>query len=213
MADYFLWSSAAERYRGPSGRFVSRSAVRATLDATLDVQMAKVRALSDALVDGGVELPVWRQAMSEALKTGHLEGAAVAKGGWAQLEQADFEWVGQRVRGQLDYLQRFHDDMASGFAPMDGTVASRAEMYVEQGRATQREMERRMAASRGVDLEKNILGGSRDPCGECPGLSAMGWVPVGTLPPVGSRACLSRCHCHLNFRTTRPPEGGPANVA
>lgn len=202
---YYRWNGNSERYIAPSGRFVSRSAVRATLDVVLDRQMSRISAVSDALVAGDVELPVWRQHMLEAVKTAHLEGAAVAKGGWMRLTQDDYEWVGQRVRGQLTYLQAFHDSLASGIAPMDGTVGSRAAMYVEAGRGTQRVMEARMAQARGVDQEKNVLGGSRDPCSECPALSAMGWQPVGSLPPVGARQCLSRCKCHLLFRTTRTP--------
>lgn len=166
----------------------------------LAVQMERVRALSEQLVAGDAALPAWRATMAEALKAAHLEGAAVARGGWAQLSDADFQWVGQRVRAEIGYLQQFEDGLASGLIPLDGNVAARAEMYVEQGRATQREMERRMAIGRGVTQERNVLGGSSRPCGECPSLSSLGWVPAGTLPAVGARQCLSRCRCHLNFR-------------
>jgi hypothetical protein len=206
----FLWNAGAERYIAPSGRFVSRAAVRAALDATLDVQMARARTLSTRLTDGEIDLGTWRQGMTSAIKTAHLEGAAVARGGWAQLSQADLEWTARRVHTHLGYLGRFHDDLAFRPDSVVG-VAARSEMYIEAGRGTQREMERRMAVQRGRDLEKNVLGGSRDPCGQCPALSDLGYVPVGTLPEVGQRQCLTRCHCHLIFRTSTPTESRAAS--
>ncbi len=197
---YYRWNPASERYIAPSGRYVSRAAVRASLDSVLDMQMERVRTLSQDLVAGNLSLSGWRAEMVTSIKVAQLEGASVARGGWLQLTTSDYTWVTQRIRDQLGYLQRFHDDLAYGRVPMDGTIASRAAMYVEAGRGTQREMERRMAGARGEELEKNIGGDSASSCGECSDCGQAGWVPLGTLPAVGSRTCLSRCRCYLRFK-------------
>jgi hypothetical protein len=200
----FRWNGGAARYIAPTGRFVSRSAVRATLDVVLDVQADRVRALSEGLVAGTTTLATWRTAMVQAIKVAHLEGAAVARGGWHAMTQEDYEWTGERIHAQLTWLQQFHDNLASGFVPLDGSIASRAEMYVAAGRGTQREMERRMAQARGVQSEKNVLGPA-DHCAGCLDATAQGWVPIGTLPPIGDRTCLSNCHCWLIFKTKPTP--------
>lgn len=201
----FLWNEGAGRYRGTDGRFVSRAAVRATLDVVLGKQMARARGLSEQLVAGDVGLTTWRREMGLAVKAVHLEGAAVARGGWLAMTQVDYQWTGERVRSQLAYLQAFHDDLASGAAPMDGTVASRAEMYIEAGRSTQRQMETRMAIGRGKDMEKNIGGDGAGSCDGCMQAGGQGWVPIGTLTPVGARDCRSRCKCWMNYRNTGSP--------
>ncbi len=203
MADYYRWNPGSERYIAPSGQFVSRAAVRATLDVVLEVQQNRVRTLTSGVVSGDVSLTDWRSGMVTALKTSHLEALAVARGGWAQVRQSDYEWAGgQRVRPQLTYLQKFHDDIASGIVPLnEASIASRAMMYIENGRGTNREAERLMGVERGATEERNQLGGSQDPCSECPALSDMGWVPIGSLPQVGARACLSRCKCWIATRT------------
>ncbi len=163
--------------------------------------MNRARTLSEGLVAGTVAPTAWRVAMSSALKIAHLEGAAVAKGGWAQLSQSDYDWTGSRVRSQLGYLQKFYDDILYGRTPLDGSVTARATMYVEAGRGTQRSMERRMAIGRGEELERNVGGDSESSCDECADCDSAGWVPIGSLPEPGSRQCLSRCSCWLIFRT------------
>jgi hypothetical protein len=205
---YYIFENGSRRYRNAdSRRFVSRAAVRASLDTVLDVQMERARSLSADLVAGNVTLSEWRSEMVTALKISHLEGAAVARGGWLQLTQADYSWLSnQRIRPQLTYLQNFHDDLAYGRAPMDGTIASRAAMYVEAGVGTNRQMESRMAEDRGEELERNIGMDDDRTCDGCQDASDQGWVPLGTLIPVGERDCLSNDRCFLDFRTGRPDE-------
>ncbi len=205
---YYTWQDSTRRYRNAdSGRFVSRAAVRASLDHVVEQQMDHVRALSADLVSGDLSLAAWRTSMVTALKTSHLEGAAVAKGGWLALTTDDYRWVTDRVRGQLTYLQRFHDDLAYGRAPMDGTVANRAAMYVEAGVATNRAMESRMAVDRGEELERNIGNDDDHTCEGCQDATDAGWVPIGTLPEVGQRDCMSNCRCWMDFRTGNPDDG------
>lgn len=50
-------------------------------------------------------------------------------------------------------------------------------------------------------LEETVLHASEN-CAQCVGLSGLGWVDVGSLPPIGSRRCLSRCRCTISRRKT-----------
>jgi hypothetical protein len=195
----YAFDPSVGRYRTLDGRFVRENAVLRALDAVLTGQAGSARALTQQMVDGTISVAAWQAGMMQQIKAAHLVGLATANGGWNQLDQSDFGWVGQRIRSQYAYLRDFAADVASSRQPLNGTVLSRAEMYVESGRATHRAAERRAARARGLDLERNRLGAA-DHCPGCLTETAKGWQPIGTLVPCGSRNCLSRCHCSLAYR-------------
>jgi hypothetical protein len=140
--------------------------------------------------------------MAQEMKLLHVGAAGVGRGGWAQMSQSDWGWTGQRLRQQYGFLRNFAHDIATGKQPMDGRLLARAGMYAEAARATQREMQRRTGMLVGRSQERNVLGAAEH-CGGCLDATARGWVPIGSLPPVGSRQCRSRCHCVIE---TRLPE-------
>lgn len=195
----FSWDSTAARYRDGDGRLVPEASIRSALDTVLQAQAGHARDLTQQLLDGKLVLADWQRQMQDAIKGSHLVGLSLANGGWAQLDQSSFGWVGQRIRAQYRYLAGFADQVASGAQPLNGTALSRAEMYMTAARATHRAAVGRLARDNGMEQERNVMG-SADHCGECPGESMRGWVPLGTLIPVGSRQCLSRCACHLEYR-------------
>lgn len=198
----FTWDESARRYRDDNGALVPSSAVRSALDTVVARSGDRLRALTTQLRQGDLDIPAWQQQVQAEVKSLHLATAAVSRGGWAQMTYSDFGWTGQRLRGQYAYLRQFAVDVASGKQPINGTLEARAALYAEAARSTAREMERRLAMLGGHTEEKNVLGAA-DHCGgspSCLGETAKGWVAIGTLVAVGSRACHSRCRCHLEFR-------------
>jgi hypothetical protein len=79
-------------------------------------------------------------------------------------------------------------------------MVARAQMYGRAAHSTFEAARSRDAEASGVEQEERNITGSGDPCTECPSLSARGWVPLGSLPPVGSRACLANCRCRIERR-------------
>jgi hypothetical protein len=195
----FSFSPETGRYRLASGRFVPDVTVREALDTVIQAQADQMRSLTQSLIDGAITLADWQRQSIQAIKLAHLEGLALARGGWQQLTQADFGWVGQRLRVQYTYLSQFAQQIADGSQTLGAGALVRAEMYAEAGRATHREAQRRLAEDRGMVEERNQLG-AVDHCGGCVSQTAAGWVPLGTLVPVGSRDCLSRCGCWMQWR-------------
>jgi hypothetical protein len=155
--------------------------------------------VTQSLIDGNVSLAEWQTASMRAIKTAHLDGLALAKGGWSQLDQIEFGWVGQRIRAQYRYLTMFAQQIADGRQMLGPGAVARAEMYAEAARATHREAQRRQAKTRGMEEERNRLSASES-CSGCILQTSMGWVPIGTLVPCGSRQCLSRCKCSISYR-------------
>jgi hypothetical protein len=77
----FRWNERAARYVAPSGRFVSRAAVRDALDAALDHSAQTIRALTEGLRTSAVALPDWRLQMAREVKSVHLAIAAEVESG------------------------------------------------------------------------------------------------------------------------------------
>jgi hypothetical protein len=193
----FTYSADAHRYRDvATGRYVPAKQVRQALDAVLDGSAGRMRAISTQLQEQRISLANWQQAMEREVKSAHLAGSATAKGGWANLSQADYGWTGQRVRTQYDYLDRMAQQIASGKQPLDGRLLARSELYAHAGRMTEREMEVRIGRQTGHTHEANELGPA-DHCSGCLSATSAGVVPIGSLTRPGARDCKTRCHCHV----------------
>jgi hypothetical protein len=197
----FTFDPSVGRYRdAQTGRLIREEPIRRALDQVIDVQATQMRALSQSLIDGQINLATWQSMMMQGVKSVHVVGATLAKGGWAQMDQSDWGWTGQRVRSQYAYLRDFAAQIASGKQPLNGTALARAELYAHAGRATHRAAQERLAKERGLEQERNQLGAA-DHCPGCLGETARGWVPIGSLIPCGSRNCLARCRCSIIWRT------------
>jgi hypothetical protein len=202
----FTYSATSNRYRDTStGRYVPQAAVRAALDTVIEASTEQVRAASLRLQAGQLAVADWQRQMAAEMKVQHLAAAASARGGWAQLSQADLGWTGQRLRSQYQYLQGFAQQVADGTQPLDGRFLRRAEMYAEASRGTAREMERRIARQSGATEERRNLGAA-DHCGTCLDQAARGWQPVGTLNAIGNSECRTKCRCWFSSRTVAATE-------
>jgi hypothetical protein len=195
----YRFNARAYSYTDARGQFVSRRAVRDALDEALSANTGRMRALAEALRDGRLSIAEWQVQMAREVKNAHLYSAAAAKGGWQNMTPADYRRVGQRIREQYAFLNAFAAQVASGQQAMDGRMVARAELYGQAGRATYHHVERGEMEVRGMTEESSVLHPA-DSCDECIAEADAGWQPIGTLTPVGERACLGRCRCTLDYR-------------
>jgi hypothetical protein len=197
----FTFDPVLGRYRDSRGRLVADATVRAALDQVLAAQAQQVRDLSQQLLDGTITLATWQVGMLQTIKQSHVVALAVAHGGWSQLDQSDFGWVGSQIKPQYQYLRQFAQDLASGAQPMNGVVVARATLYVGAARVTNREAQRRLAAQRVVGQERRVLGVA-DHCRTCVQQAQLGWQPFGSLRRIGDSECRVNCRCVFQFRAT-----------
>jgi hypothetical protein len=196
----YVFDVALGRYRHlGTGRLVATSEVRAALDGALIAASERARSLADGLRAGRLNLAQFERAMRRLVKETQLYGAAAAKGGFAQMGPADYGRVGARVRGQYEWLDGFVQGIASGDVPMDGRLLARAAMYAQAARGAFYAQAQADARARGRTEERSVLHPA-DHCAECVDMAALGWVPIGTVVPVGERECLSHCRCTITYR-------------
>lgn len=194
----YRWNAVAGRYISPRGRFVPFAEIRAYLDAALDSYEVKIVALGQSLQARGLDVASWQVAMRDALKDVHLVSSALARGGWAQMSQADYDKVSQKLAFQYERLERFAKQIENGL-PLDGRFRRRHELYAQSGRVTYHESLREEMAIRGMTEERSVLAAA-DHCSECVSEAARGWVPIGELVTIGERICKSNCRCTVDFR-------------
>src|SRR5690606_13988745 len=141
----------------------------------------------------------WRLTMRQEIKNVHLYSAASARGGWAQLTQAELGRVGQIIGREYQYLDRFAATIRGRAYKRDGRMLARAQLYAQAGRRTYHGTDERGELENGMTEERRIAEGT-GPCVDCLEQEAEGWVPIGTLVPVGARECLSNCRCTIQYR-------------
>ena len=202
----YRWNVKAAQYADQAtGRFVSRQLIRGQLEKVVDGSSQVMRALSQQLRDGNISLADWQLEMMQQIKTTHLAGAAMQKGGWQQMSQADFGRVGRIVRTEYEFLRNFAEQVASGKQKLDGSFTRRAAMYGQQGRPTYLTFWDSTASQRGFDEERSILQPAEH-CTECISEDAKGFQPLGQMIPIGNRICRSNDKCVKEFRNSQTGE-------
>jgi hypothetical protein len=215
LTQEYRWSEGLSNYIGANGKMVSRAVVNAALEQTVIGSQSEMVLLSERLQSGSLSITEWRAGMAEQIKIIQTSEAALARGGWVQMTQSDWGWVGSQVKAQYKYLDNFARQIANGEQPLNGRFLQRAKMYAQAGRAMFQEFRRRyMRIYKGATEERRVLGvaehcteGKRPGCVE---QAALGFLPVGSkeLVPIGGCTCLTACHCFWEARDENGKEIG-----
>jgi hypothetical protein len=206
LSPEYLWNEKALQYINRStGRFVPRSEITEQLFKVTKQSSERMRAISQQLRDGNVSLADWQLQMMQEIKTTHLAGAAMQKGGWQQMTQADFGRVGQIVRREYGFLRDLANGIESGKIKLDGRILIRAAQYGQAGRETQLLFWNQKAADRGYDQERSVLNPAEH-CNECVDEAAKGWQALGEMIPIGRRTCRANDRCDKWYRNSATGE-------
>jgi hypothetical protein len=211
VAPTFRWNSTAGRaregrYVDSAGRFVSRANVRTAIDGTIESGAKNVKALSDQLRAGQIDVTSWRNSMMQEIKLNHLANAAAAKGGWDRMAPADILRAGREINQQYRYVNKFAEQVTAGTQKLDGTLGRRANMYADAGRATYESTVKAEMRGKGMTLVRNVLHPA-DHCQGCLDETDKGWVDIelspdeGGISMIGSRLCKTNDKCSLEYQT------------
>lgn len=195
------------RYRDRvTGRLVSDAQVRTAIEGVLRKDQIRMRELADAVRSGRMSREMWAVEFREMVTEVHLYSGAAARGGWRNMDSVAYGQIGAQVRAQLGFLAPFTQDVIAGRVTLDGAFTRRSLMYVQAGRTTFDLAQSAVKAAHGFEEESNVEDPAIPETSHCVGpnscraQTALGWVPIGTLVPIGQRACLSGCRCKKAFR-------------
>jgi hypothetical protein len=191
-----------------TGRAVKFSLVRDELERIIDDSKLSMRDVTQRLIDGGISLADWQLEMTTYIKDANIAASVSARGGWAQMTQADWGRAGQAIRKQYDYLGNYANQIYDGKQPLNGNALVRSQMYADASRGTFEQSRRKLEETQGgMTQERRLLAASDanncethgDLIG-CKELAALNWKPINTLPAIGGAPCRTNCRCRFIYR-------------
>ena len=84
-------------------------------------------------------------------------------------------------------------------AEVEATATITPEDIASTGHGACEESVRRRETDAGMTEERRVTSDAEN-CDACLEAADRGWVPIGTLPPIGSLTCLANCLCHFEYR-------------
>lgn len=197
----FRFDRAAGRYRGPTGAFVPESRVRAYLDAALEAAGKRMDLLATQLRNREIDLISWEVRMRRELKVVATYSGAAAKGGWAQMTEADYGRVGRYLQDQFRFLRGFARDIQSGKQALSDSLNARSQLYAQAGRPLHHRFEKAEKLVRGFTERKSVRA-KTDSCQGCIEAASRGWLPINdpTQTEIGERDCRTRDRCSWLYR-------------
>ena len=201
----YYWDPVRKRYVSSSGRLVGYKRVKGVAKELL--KDAKEAILEDAklVANGRIKVKLWQVRHARHVKNMQLSQMALARGGWAHITPADLKLMERILRFQMSRVEAFAADIASGKLRTTAGILQRAGYYEESARHTFWHFVRQNASELKMDRERNITMPG-ETCKGCAEAEDKGWVPLGTLVPIGSRDCGPRCRCVLQFMNTSTGE-------
>lgn len=189
------------RYRDQStGRYVSRDNIVKLLDQSVQAGEQRMNALGQAYQDGKIAPATYTVAMRDEVRRQHLQQAALAKGGFDRLTQADYGRAGQALRQLYPKIAGTAADVTAGEVSA-AQLKQRHAAYAGSARALYHRTEREAGGpseDTKVIIEIRILDPDAQHCEDCVTYQTMGWQIAGTLPVPGEDSkCGHHCRCKI----------------
>lgn len=193
------------RYRRPSGQFMSEKAVMALVDGRIDKLGQELRRFTQMLADGNITIDQWQGSVREAIKAAHIQATVLGHGGKDGMGSAEYGRIGQRLRAEYGYLQKFAGDILAGRISTAMALA-RVQLYAESVRGSYWEGTSIRQERQGYSLMRRILDPQAQHCDDCLRYARAGLVSMGSLPMPGQRCeCRSRCRCSVEYKRNAVP--------
>lgn len=211
----WTWNDSTQSYKSDSGSTLdSGDLKKLSLLFILAVETQELEPLAMSMASGQITIDDWEQQSAQILRELYLALAALAVGGLAVLTPENIADVtgsfegGTGLNFALDRLDAFAADIENEAPRADSVeaITARSGLYGQQANNLF-ETAKRSSHATAVDadgrllflFERNILDDDVRHCAECPALTDLGWVAIGTLPVPGTRICMVKCHCTLDY--------------
>jgi hypothetical protein len=182
---------------------ISERERRDALDRMIDLTSGQLSQLARTYRGRQLPLETLQEGLLNIIKATHTAAVIAAADGRQNVTPQEWGLTGAHVRAQYVYARRLIDDLVTGRQPLNGRLDARLRSYAQAPRALYEDTRRRNAMRHGRRLERNILH-AVESCDDCIRQARLGFVPLGTLTPPGTRECRSNCRCTIAFADAAP---------
>jgi hypothetical protein len=195
----YTWDKATRKYHDDKGKPISQGEVRRRGLRVVNKSKEAMGKLSEAFNEGAITFEEWAVGMREGVKASHSAMVQLAYGGKDQMGPMERGRLGAVIRDQYKYLGGFLLEVETGQVEGDG-LRARAEMYAEASWGSHESSVAAREKAAGATEERSFMEPEATHCQDCFDEASKGWVPIGSLTPIGERQCLARCQCNMEFR-------------
>ena len=195
------WSRKRAQYRTPDGRWIGKQDVRKIIDRDIETTQLRLAATAGEYQAGGLSYELWEARTLTELKRLHIAHAAAAKGGFAQLTQADYGLIGGKLKAQFRYFDGLRREIGRNPAYAESARFKwRVESYAQAARTTYEAVRFNVEVDAGATHARRILH-AKESCPGCVGAAGAGWIPVDSMVMIGGYECNVHCRCTIEYKT------------
>jgi hypothetical protein len=164
---------------------ISESSKKNLIQIRTNIFNDSVEVLAEQVYSGDISIGAWEEQMKVLIRGLHTSTAAIGKGGWDNMESADWGRLGTPLREQYRYLHGFAEAISDKRDTISlAQIKSRSRLYGGAGGYSAALMEA------GSDIESQL--------------------PF--LPRDGSSECLNGCKCRWELEVTNIADNGVKTV-
>ncbi len=192
----YSWDDKLRNYvDNDTGRMVKRSDVTDLLRDMTKASEARISEYGKLFANDQISPRAFYEAMQQEIKLATNSNAALAKGGWAQLTQADLDANKEKLQQEYARLWQFARDKQDGLLT-PAQIEARANLYANSTYSRYWEITTEQQRERGMTQERLVTVGDDKVCEECQGAASSGWVEIGTYnPPIHAG-----CRCDVEYQ-------------
>lgn len=175
---------------------------QAALTRIANQRATMLRQLASRFANKEITLVQFEALGAEIWASAHTQAAEIWVGGGRDLTQGQTSTLARALEREAGFWRRMIADLRSGTIK-PSSIIGRSGMYGHGARATYYQIAQESAGQANAVSERNVLSpgdncesSSRPGCIE---VTAMGIVPLGELPPIGSRTCLTNDRCRIEY--------------
>lgn len=192
----------AGQYFNPlTGAIIPFLVVRELLETVIDLIAVSMNQTTQEMIDEKITADEWQQRIERDIVILSIIAVLLARGGLSQISNwtSTLLWIER----QRKYLSAFREALP-GLSPAE--TLARIDLYADAGRSAFEAERTEVNRQNGYTEEIRLLEAGAVHCEGCVEQANYGWMPIGTLAPIGSQQCGARCKCTKKYR--RPNKVG-----
>jgi len=212
MTDW-RWNETAHRYQDAvTGRFISHTYALSLIQESIRQSIVATDTLAGYVSAGQIAIPDWVQLMRTEVKNEYIRQYLAGIGGRSQMTQSDWGRVGNMLREQYKFLNRFAADLPN---LSEAQIRMRAGMYSESAGQAYEMAHAKVAKGWGADTAAWFVNPALENCSVCLERQQMGPRPIGprggfmstvdgeVFPKDCTAPCLVRDGCSIEFTNSK----------